>query len=352
MQAVNDILYADTLRHHLFRRMSKRKLNQQQQRRIRDRRLRSAKDLNQKIPDDSLLGAEQVGVVYARYGEQADVLDIDHPDRPVRRCYLRANLDTPVTGDRVIWRNGEPYGVITALMPRHSVLERPDHNKQARPVAANIDLVCVVIAPEPETHGKLIDRFLVAAKLHGLKAIIVVNKNDLETAHSEALAEMASFYRSLGYETFPVSARTGDGILKLKSRLQDSYSILVGQSGVGKSSLTNRLFPNVATPVGDLSVQRRKGKHTTTTSHLYLFPQGGGIIDSPGVREFGIEHLPKEKLIEGFVELRPLLGQCRFRDCSHTQEPDCAIIAAVEQGKVDPRRLASLRHMEQSESKH
>lgn len=330
--------------------MGKRNLSLQQQRRIRKKRLRETIDRDQQMPGDSELGAEQVGVIYARYGEQADVLNPEQADAPARRCYLRAHLGAPVAGDRVVWRDSEPYGVITALMPRHSVLERPDHNDQARPVAANIDLVCVVIAPEPEAHGNLIDRFLVVAKLHKLGAIVVLNKSDLKTAHASEITSLTTLYRKLGYEIFPVSAKTGAGIAELRARLQGNYCILTGQSGVGKSSLINQLFPGAATPVGELSPQRLKGKHTTTASHLYLFPTGGGVIDSPGIREFGVGHLPQTNLAEGFVELQPFLGQCRFRDCSHTLEPDCAIIAAAERGEIDPRRLASLRHMEQSES--
>ncbi|MEH6543287.1 MAG: small ribosomal subunit biogenesis GTPase RsgA [Porticoccaceae bacterium] len=328
--------------------MSKRNLTLQQQRRISEKRLRETIDPAEQLPADEQLGVEQIGAVYARYGQQADIINPEQPTAPPKRCYLRANLGSPVAGDRVVWRDGTPYGVVTALMPRHSVLERPDHNNQPRPVAANIDLVCVVIAPEPEPHGNLIDRFLVAARLHDLEAILVVNKTDLDTPHSDELDSLIELYRKLGYEVYPVSAKTGTGIPELTARLHDNYAILAGQSGVGKSSLINHLFPNIDARVGELSTQKRKGKHTTTASHLYLLPEGGGVIDSPGIREFGLGHLPSNNLIEGFVELRPLLGQCQFRDCSHTQEPRCAIIAALERGEVDPRRLASLRHMEQA----
>ena len=331
--------------------MSKRNLSLQQQRRIREKRLRDTVDPAEQLLDDQQLGAEQVGVVYARYGQQADVSNPERPDVAPKRCYLRANLGSPVTGDRVIWRDSESSsGVITALMPRHSVLERPDHNNQPRAVAANIDLVCVVIAPEPEPHGNLIDRFLVAAKLHDLDAIVVSNKTDIDGPHCDEIASLTQLYRTLNYEVYPVSAKTGTGIAKLSARLRGNYGILAGQSGVGKTSLINQLFPEAAARVGELSTQRRKGKHTTTASHLYLLPEGGGVIDAPGIREFGLGHLSSSNLIEGFVELRPLLGQCQFRDCSHTQEPGCAIIAAVERGEVDPRRLASLRHMEQAEA--
>ena len=329
--------------------MSKRRLTLQQQRRIQEKRLRETIDPAEQLLTDEQLGVEQTGVLYARYGQQADIIDPQQPSRPPKRCYLRANLGSPVTGDRVVWRNGEPYGVITALMPRQSVLERPDHNNQPRAIAANIDLVCVVIAPEPEPHGNLIDRFLVAARLQDLDAIVVVNKTDLTTPHSGEIESLTRLYRKLNYEVYPVSAETGQGVAELAERLSGHYCILAGQSGVGKSSLINQLFPGFSIRVGELSTQKRKGKHTTTASHLYLLPEGGGVIDSPGIREFGLSHLPSRNLIEGFVELRPLLGQCQFRDCRHSQDPGCAILAAAERGDIDPRRLASLRHMEQAE---
>ncbi len=181
--------------------MSKRKLSLQQQRRISEKRLRKATNPDSQILSDKNLGDERLGIVYARYGQQADIIDPEHPDLAPERCHLRANIGSLVVGDRVIWHRGDPSdatsSVIVALVPRTSVLERPDHNQQAKPIAANINLVCVVIAPEPEPHGKLIDRFLVAAALHELEAIIVINKEDLLATDSEDINSLTKLYLSL-----------------------------------------------------------------------------------------------------------------------------------------------------------
>lgn len=324
--------------------MAKRRLSLQQQRRIGVSRERALNRLGSDGPDDS--GVQKAGLVTARYGREADVVDLAHPGQPPRRCHLRAHVD-PVVGDRVLWEAGDGYAVVAAVAPRRSVLRRRE-GKQVRILAANVDQVVIVIAAQPVPHANLVDRFLVAAELERMSALVLANKCDLESEDGQdAVAAVCGPLGALGYPVVRVSAHTGAGIDTLRGHLRDKISIFCGQSGVGKSSLINRLFPEVAAAVGSLSEAEAKGRHTTTTARFYPVP-GGAVIDSPGIREFGVECSDPQALMAGFVELAPLAARCRFRDCTHRQEPGCAIVAAIQRGEVDARRLASFHQLSAS----
>jgi ribosome biogenesis GTPase len=321
--------------------MAKRRLSLQQRRRMGANRERALDRLGTGGPDNAEV--QKAGLVTARYGREADVVDPEHPERAPRRCHLRAHVD-PVVGDRVLWEESDGYGVVAAVAPRHSVLRRRD-GRQVRILAANVDQVVIVIAAEPAPHANLVDRFLVAAELEEMSALVLANKCDLDSEDGQrAVGAICASLGALGYPVVRVSARTGAGIDALRTHLRDRISIFCGQSGVGKSSLINRLFPEVAAAVGPLSEAAAKGRHTTTTARFYPVP-GGAVIDSPGIREFGVECSDPRGLMAGFVELAPLAAQCRFRDCTHRQEPGCAIVAAIHRGEVDPRRLASFHQM-------
>jgi ribosome biogenesis GTPase len=263
------------------------------------------------------------------------------------RCHLRANLPTLVTGDRVVWRAGaQGSGVIVAQLPRSSELCRPDMRGVLKPVAANVDQIVIVFAPLPHPHANLIDRYLVAAEHAGIRPLLLLNKADLvDDENSAMLDELLGVYRQLGYPLLEVSARQGGGMEDLMARLDGHISVFVGQSGVGKSSLVNSLLPGVDTRVGALSEHTGKGTHTTTTARLFHFPGGGELIDSPGIREFGLGHVSREDVEAGFIEFGELLGTCRFRDCKHDREPGCALLKALEDGRVHPQRMASYRHI-------
>jgi ribosome biogenesis GTPase len=329
--------------------MSKRKLTRRQEWRIRKIQEERAARSNKKTQhtEEQLqtgqLGEEQNGLVISHFGSQ---LDIESESGKIQRCHLRANLEGLVTGDEVVWRAGNPTGVVVALSERRSLLCRPDSHANLRPVAANIDYIVIVIAPEPTPYANLIDRYLVAAETVDIEPIILLNKVDLEADFPELqMDEMLATYRQLDYQVLTASTKSQDGLDKLKQVLKEHTSVFVGQSGVGKSSLINTLLPGVDIEVGELSEAHNKGRHTTTTARLFHFPDGGDLIDSPGIREFGLWHIDQQTLARGFIEFRPFLGQCRFRNCQHVEEPGCALDEAASQGKIAATRLESYRRI-------
>ncbi|WP_271409470.1 small ribosomal subunit biogenesis GTPase RsgA [Pseudomonas sp. Q1-7] len=334
--------------------MAKRQLTRRQSWRIEkiqeERAARAAKRESRALEEleGGDLGPEQTGLVIAHFGVQVEVeaLEGDYAGEVVR-CHLRANLPPLVTGDRVVWRAGnQGSGVIVAQLPRRSELCRPDMRGVLKPVAANVDQIVIVFAPLPHPHANLIDRYLIAAEHAGIRPLLLLNKADLvDDENGAMLDDLLGIYRQLGYPLLEVSARQGGGMEDLMARLDSHISVFVGQSGVGKSSLVNSLLPGVDTRVGALSELTGKGTHTTTTARLFHFPGGGELIDSPGIREFGLGHVSRDDVEAGFIEFHELLGACRFRDCKHDREPGCALLKALEDGRVHPQRMASYRHI-------
>jgi ribosome biogenesis GTPase len=259
-----------------------------------------------------------------------------------RRCTSRRRLQDAVCGDRVEWSPSDSGNdVVTAILPRHNLLQRLDPRGQIRPVAANLDQVVVVIARRPPPQWPLVDRYLVAIEHLDARALLLVNKADLEPDPSDTQSGMEERYRQLGYPVVHTSASSGLGLDDLRGELKGRTSILVGQSGVGKSSLIQALLPGESLRIGEVSESTGEGRHTTTAASLYHLPGGGDLIDSPGVRDFTPPPLPAEELARGFVEFRSYLGQCRFHNCSHDREPGCAIKAAVESGEISSERYRS-----------
>ena len=284
------------------------------------------------------------GLVVSRFGNQAEIEDDN--GNPFR-CHIRRSLQDLVSGDRVLWQeeyssNEKIKGVITEIKERHSVLKRPIRYEGLKPVAANLDRVFVVTAPEPPYSSRILDRYLIAIELAGIELVILLNKSDRLAAYPELLPAL-KIYSDIGYQVIPVSAYDQDGFPELKEALAQHTSVFVGQSGVGKSSLVNTLLPDVDTSVAVLSENSGLGTHTTTVSKLYRLATGGQLIDSPGIREFTMTHIEKVDLEYGFRDFRPYLGHCKYRNCRHLIEPGCAIIDAANTNKINPLRYASYK---------
>jgi ribosome biogenesis GTPase len=327
--------------------VSRRRLSQRQIERIRaiqERRRGRLAARAEAALDDGAAEVEREGLVAARHGANLAVMD---PGGRLHHCLARQNIGHPVCGDRVVWQPaGDDRGVVTALLHRASVLSRPDYAGRDKPLAANIDLLVAVLAPQPEPAEYLLDQYLVAAELIGIPALIAINKADLLRGGEEsAFLERIDPYRRVGYPVVLVSARREHGLDRLVEALAGHTGILVGQSGVGKSSLIKALLPDLDIQVGRLSEATGLGRHTTSAATWYRLPAGGALIDSPGVRSFRLGPVGRRELEAGFRELRPYLGHCQFNDCRHEQEPGCAVKTAVERGEIDPRRLANLLHM-------
>jgi ribosome biogenesis GTPase len=217
-----------------------------------------------------------------------------------------------------------------------------------RPVAANIDQVLIVIAPEPEPIENLIDRYLIAIALSNMEAVLVLNKCELSDDSEHSLDDLLTVYRDIDIPVLKVSAETGENIETLREQLTGNTSVLVGQSGVGKSSLINALAPELALKTGELSEYATKGTHTTTTALLCHLPDGGTIIDSPGIREFHLWHITEQDVIAGFPEFHEYTDNCKFRNCAHQDDEGCALQQAWEDGKLHPSRWQSYWRIRQS----
>lgn len=330
--------------------MSKRRLSDQQKQRIQSAKKTRAQRAEEKrgpLPEGDELGPELTGRIVGHYGTfvEVELMPLLPGETPQRYpCHFRSNLGSGlVTGDLVAWREGKAgLGVVEAIMERRSQLSRPDMRGVLKPVAANVDFIVLVVTPEPRPSAALIDRYLVAAELQNIETRLLLNKIDLaDAAERNLLHALLEPYAAIGYPLWECSAQTGEGMQALKDQLDKHVSVFVGQSGVGKSSLVNALLPNANAKVGEISQSSKLGRHTTTNAQLFHFAEGGSIIDSPGIREFGLWHLQRKDVARGFREFQAYLGACRFSDCQHRTEPDCALRQAVTDGLVSPGRFES-----------
>ncbi len=250
-------------------------------------------------------------------------------------CVTRGRKSDIVCGDQVSFNiTDADHGVIEHVASRKNLLYRSD-DFRSKLIAANLDLAVVVVAAVPYFREELLIRCLVACESANIPVLIALNKSDLpETA---ALAQHLEIYAQLGYPQITVSAR-GD-LAELQAHLNGKTSVLVGASGVGKSTLLNKLAPEANAATGEISLALDAGKHTTTNARLFHLPEGGDLIDSPGMQEFGLQHLTPAALMEAFPEIRARAGQCRFYNCRHLKEPGCAVLAAVQAGDMLPNRM-------------
>jgi len=299
-----------------------------------------AKSAKHQVTSDS----QSEALVLVSYGGQGVVM---LSDGERKRCKFRRGVGRPLCGDRVLVGRADDVSlVVESILARKNYFVRADERQRQHVIAANLDQVLIVVAARPLPSRDLVERYLLAAHSLGIEPLIVLNKTDLEVATEESaagaqvLAHMPD-YEALGYSVIRTSCKTAPGIKGLQSVLKDQTSILVGQSGVGKSSLINQLLPDLKIQTGALSSATGKGTHTTTSTMLYQFTGGGHLIDSPGVWEYGIWKLENHEIAAGFIEFEPWLGKCRFNNCLHNSEPGCTIKQAVADGHIRDWRYQS-----------
>ena len=325
--------------------MAKRRLTKQQKQRIQEKR--QVKQGYIQTTDEK----NQHGLVITSFGKR--VL-IENEQQEQFSCAIRQGLGKLVAGDQVLWQEvpNTKEGVVTQLLPRHHELSRPGFRGQKRMVAANIDFIGIVTPVVPGIHPDMIDRYLVGAAQLDIPAIIILNKVDLLESEDdwEAVAELLTPYDEMDIPLIPASTVSQQGLEELQVFMHGKNSVFVGPSGAGKSSLINALIPDLDIRVGALSEATGLGKHTTTNSILYHLPNndqghGGNLIDSPGVRQFSPNPCSLSELESYYPDFAPYLGQCKYNNCSHSIEPNCAIQAAVENDEIALSRYQSFRRL-------
>jgi len=315
--------------------MAKRRLSQQQRKRIQA--VQNASSVN---------AAHDQGLVVSHQGGQI-LVELD--GATTVECKIKSNLGTIVCGDRVVIETTtlQEYRVI-GILDRDNLLQRVDGFGQKRVVAANVSqlFICLAISPEPNLY--LLDQYLLSAEQQQIEACILLNKIDLADDRQDPFG-LRHIYPALGYQLIETSIKTGVGMEQFKGLLADQVSVLSGVSGVGKSALTSWLLPREKIKIASISEANEEGRHTTRASRLYHLPEGGDLIDTPGVRGFSPFIDNASPLANGFREIRELAGQCRFHNCLHSNEPHCAVITAAGAGAVAESRYQNyLKMLEQA----
>jgi ribosome biogenesis GTPase len=288
-------------------------------------------------------GAAQQALVTATFSQRMR-LRLDDGSEVSGR--LKGKKIRPVCGDLVETREiaNEPEWLITGILPRENELSRPDRRGRVEVLAANIDRIAVVTADAPAADWFIVDRYLAAAELIDVSALVVFNKTDLGAASESSASELVNFTK-VGYATVRCSARTGDNLDELQQHLSNHTAIIVGQSGVGKSSLINFLIKDADQQTAGLSQSTGEGRHTTANSVMWSLPDGGAVIDSPGVRDYAPAIDSPNLVARGFREIEGHARNCRFANCRHLREPGCAVKSAVESGDISARRYESYRRL-------
>lgn len=333
------------------------KLTQNQQRRIKNKQA--------KIIESELLPDVYPGLIISHYG---DSVDVENNLNHVIKCHLRQNLPALAVGDRVLYQltkqalSAPSDGVVTKLLERTSVLFKNNlERKTIKPIAANIDQIFIVFACEPEPHSLLIDQFLINAELsgaNGIPATLIFNKYDLfeqldpanhqDQQKIKNLKNLLNIYQKIGYEILTVSVFNSASLRNLEHKLANKNSIFVGASGVGKSTISQQLLPDLFIKTGALSEKSLQGRHTTSVARLYHLANNGNLIDAPGMREIDVSHLSKEQLESAFPEFRAYNKKCKFNDCNHDKEPECALKAAVASGAINMIRWENYKQLRSS----
>ena len=290
--------------------------------------------------------ATQPARVTESFGRRVIVETADGTRRPAELFGKRL---TCVCGDEVLIRepsqqSGDVSKVVSVL-PRRSLFARTDSRGRTEPLAANLTLLIVIIAPVPEPDLYIADRYLAGAALAGMSGALVVNKSELPRAEEEDFQAGVSDYERAGYTVLRVSAKNDPSVEPVRALLNGASGMLVGQSGVGKSTLTNRLAPESERPTRSLSDSTGEGRHTTVSTALFRLPCGGELIDSPGVRDFAPPPVEDAMIQVGWPEILKLAPQCRFNNCLHIREPGCAVLEAVAAQHVSARRYESYKRL-------
>lgn len=321
--------------------MAKRRLSEQQKRRIAHiqqvRQEKMAKRADEAA--EQATDIDKTGLVITRHGQNVMVED---NQGDMHLCLFRQNIGDITCGDQVIWQTTEQNkGVVIGRIERKNALYRTNFSGEGKPLAANLTQMVIVFAFEPEPSEFLLDQYLIAAENLDIQALILINKADL--IDPADYANYFQYYQKIGYQVLFVSAHETDSLTNFRQKLKHQRSIFVGQSGVGKSSLINTLLPNLAIQVGRLSKLSKLGRHTTSSTTLYHLPESGELIDSAGVRSFRLGKIKPYQLEKGFRDLSEYFGQCKFNNCQHQTEPDCALLNAVKAGKIKLARLQNFQ---------
>jgi len=328
--------------------MAKRKLSKQQQRRIAD--LQKNKIKNNHLQQNNVQldeSSTQTARVISHHGRQ---LFAETEKFEKIKCKIMQNLGDIACGDYVLVqhahtatgqkKSGEPQNVVVAVKERTNLLVKTGFAGAVKPVAANIGQLVIVTALKPKPNPYLIDRYLTAAENLPAKALIIINKVDLVDIETKRMSEdLTALYQNIGYEVISSSIKQNIGLEEISEALSNTTSILVGLSGVGKSSIVKAILPKEEIKIGETSATTGEGKHTTTVSALYHLKDNGIIIDSPGVRDFTPINKSLNEITNGFVDVRRFNGACKFTNCSHTNEPGCAMKQAVSDGELDEQRF-------------
>ena len=291
------------------------------------------------LAPDSLPVLPVRGQIVAAFGRQY-LVEIANGE--VLSCVLRGKKSGAVCGDQVqVKCTTVGQGVIEAISPRNTLIYRSNTIRK-KLIAANITQIIIVISAVPSFDEDLVNRCLVTAENQNIKALIVLNKTDLINPTRDVLPKL-SLYQKIGYTLVRLSAEKD--ITPILPYLQGHLNVLVGQSGMGKSTLINALIPDADRATAKISNTLDSGRHTTTHAQLYHLDKNTHIIDSPGIQEFGLHHISNTDLAWGFIEFHPYIGRCKFSDCLHKNEPNCALDRAVQENKIDPRRLGFYRRL-------
>jgi len=317
-----------------------RRLSKQQRRRID--RSQQAVDLND--PNNFQ------GLVISHRGGEIEVEPASGGDNLF--CNMRSNLGVIVCGDRVVYQQPaqQQQPSIIAILPRDNLLQRLDGFGNIKAVAANVSQMLICLSIEPAPNLFLLDQFLLSAEQQRIEALIVLNKIDLAGAADDDPFQLKAIYQPLGYDVLPSSIHNHINIDALQQHCIGKINVISGVSGVGKSSITQAILPQIDIPIGEISEVNREGRHTTRTSRLYHLPQGGDLIDTPGVRGFNPVLDPQQPIAAGFREIAAAAQFCRFSNCRHINEPGCAVLQAVQDQTIYPSRYENyLKLLQDSE---